>query len=236
MTALADSIYRRSTLWLDLTHPVVVGGVPLVQDRSPNGLLATMVNFVAPNYGFTAGSRRIGLAFNGTTQRLTLPLAFYNAVQTNGITVVVYARYNDPTAADVVFSCRDAGGTRGWLLTHSTAARMAFTGYTAAAAVLSSTDTADAPLVGRQRLSAYSFDQGSASSLHLYDGSPVASTIAGSTAAIGYDATVVPTVGCTPGGGGQFFDGTLYHLSVWPWNLSVSEARELTYLILDGGV
>ena len=208
----------------------------MVRDHGPNGLWATMVNFVAPNYGFVAGVRRTGLVFNGTTQRLTLPLSFYDHVSSAGLTVITFARHAAPAANDVLFSCRDAGATRGWLCECSTADRLRLLGYTAGGVALSSTDSVDVPLAGRTWVHVLSFDQVSASNLHMHSTRPLTGTIAGSTAVIGYDATVVPTIGCTPGGGGQFFDGTLWHFSVWPWRMTHPEALDMTRMILDGVV
>lgn len=187
------------------------------QESSGNGLSAAPgAAYVAPAYGLATGPS--GAKFIGCTgtanYNATLPLGWYTRAPTTELTVALVQRFNAPAASDFLFSCVDAGTTRGLAVDFSTADRLRIRAYDSAGAVMSCTMTADGPLATRTRVVVLSMRQAGSVARAWVDRVQVAATFAGSANAIAYDATVVPTLWSIVGGAGNYNDGDCYTLQI----------------------
>ncbi len=235
MTAASDAMVRRATFAFCGDPPQVIGGTPYMMDRSANGLHATLVNFAAPNYGFARNAKGQGFyAFNGTTMRATLPLSFYNSASTGALSFIVMARYADEATNDRLFTCRNAGATRGVSTqVYDVLGRFVIQGWDAGGVIMQASETNNSAFYGRTIVSVGVLDAARSYGAWWRDTSATATTFAGSTNAIAYDTAVVPTIGAFTGGGAEP-QIDLYHISMWPWALSRSDAVDITRMILDG--
>lgn len=195
-------------------------------DSSPFGLNVTPVGYAAPNYGITTGpSGAKCITFNGANQRGTLPLRFYNNAPVGDFTIACVARHNAPANLDYIFFGHNNAWTRGIGLTVSpTAERMMARSYDAAGAFTTWTDAASVPFTGRTRVSVLSLSPAGSTGRSWHDRVGVAGAFAGSTNPIAYDVAAVPVIGSWSAGAGNFFDGNLYLLAIWPRLFSSQEA------------
>ena len=207
----------------------------LWKDSSPYGLHVTPVGYAAPNYGLSLGpSGAPRITFDGAAQRGTLPLRFYATAPVGDFTITCVARHNAPANLDQIFFAHNNGWTRGIsLLITPTAERMQIRSFDAAGAVSSWTDAASVPLTQRTRASVLSLSQAGSTGRSWHDSVGVVGAFAGSTAVIGYDAAAVPCIGSWSAGAGNFFDGDLYFLGIWPLIFTDSEARAFSAFWMD---
>ncbi len=187
-------------------------------DSSPFSLHVDPIGYSSPAYGLSTGpSGAKAISFNGTTQRGELPLRFYDHAPASVYTFAVVARWNAPAANDRMFDTWSAN--TGLAFYNGSTERLSFYG---GAGTTNVAFTANAPLTSRTRVAALGHDATAPSALGWIDrnGEPVTRT---ASAAIPYNTATVPTVGSAPGGG-TYFDGDLYHLSIWPRVWSHAEA------------
>lgn len=204
-------------------------------DSGPCSLHVSPVNFTSPNYGIATGpSGAKYIAFNGTTQRGTLPLRFYTTAPTAAFSVVCVARHNAPANLDQIFFAHNNAWTRGIsLLITPTAERMQIRSFSAAGVASTWTDAASVPLTQRTRVSVLSLSPTGSVGYSWHDRTGVAGAFAGGTAAPGYDAAAVPTIGAWVGGAGNFFDGDLYFLALFPFVFTHAEAVAMSDWLRD---
>jgi len=201
-------------------------------DTGPHGLHATPVNYVAPNYGLvTMASGAQAYSFNGATQYATLPLRFYDFAPTSECTFVVAARWSTPGLGDHVFDCVTAGVGGIRISTRAGAAeRLVIAAVNGATSCLTQ-ETNNAPLTGRTWVAALTMRVVTTAtegrSIWL-DGNSQAVTPANTAATIAYNTAAVPTIGAVSGGGANYFDDRLYHLSLWPRVLTTAEICDIT--------
>lgn len=224
---------KPNSLLIDPADGLMVGN--LWVDSSGRGLHATPgAGYAAPNYGLAVGpSGAPYILCDGATVNGTLPLSFYASAPTSGLTVALVQRFTSPLAADFVFSCVNAGVTRGLAVDFSTADRLRIRAYDAAGAVLSCTMTADGPLTGRTRVVVLSMQQAGSLARAWVDGQGVAATFAGSLLPIAYDAAVVPTLFSIVGGAGNYDDGNCYLLGLDSRAWTDSEAKAFSAFWMD---
>lgn len=186
-------------------------------DSSGNGYHALPgAAYAAPAFGIANGPSGAPyiLASGGAGANATLSTDFYLKAPTTGLTVALVQKFTAPAASDFVFSCVNAGVTRGLAVDFSTAERLRIRAYDAAGAVMSCTMTADGPLTGRTRVVVLALSPSGSSARAWVDGEGVASTFAGSTNPIAYDAATVPTLFSIVGGAGNINDGNAYTFQV----------------------
>lgn len=206
-------------------------GGTLLAEQGKSALHLTPTNLAAPNYGLGSNGKTGKLTLNGANQYGVMPAAaaarWYANAPTSALTVGFVATWDDPTANDVIFSCLNAGPTRGLTVKLSTSARVQVAGYDAAGAVKSATFTADQRLAGSTRVVVIALQPSASLALAWIDGTPIAATFAGTTTSIAYDTAVMPTIGSIPGGG-NYHDGDLFPLCIWPRVLLASEVAAWT--------
>ncbi len=205
-------------------------------ESSGNGLNALPgAAYAAPAYGMALGPSGAPYILAGgvANSNATLPLWFYTRAPTTGVTVALVQRFTSPLAADFVFSCVNAGVTRGLAVDFSTAERLRIRAYDAAGAVMSCTMTADGPLTGRTRVVVLAMEQAGSLARAWLDGQGVAATFAGSLNAIAYDAAVVPTLWSIVGGAGNNNDGNAYTFQIDGRAWTDSEAKAFSAFWLD---
>lgn len=206
-------------------------GGTLLAEQGKSALHLTPRNLVAPNYGLGSNGKTGRLTLNGTTQYADMAAAvaarWYATAPTTALTVGIASRWAAPAANDIIFSCLNAGPTRGLAVRLSAAERVQVAGYDAAGAVVSATMSADAPLSARTRVVVVTLQPSSSWASAFVDGVPVGCTFAGSNNPIAYDAAVMPTMGAVPGGG-SYHDGDLFPVCIWPRVLLASEVAAWT--------
>lgn len=185
-------------------------------ESSGNGLNALPgAAYVTPAYGLALGPSGAPYILAGGTANYnaTLPLGFYTRAPTTAMTVCLVQRFTSPLAADIVFSCADAGNTRGFAVDFVTAERLRLRGYDAAGAFTVCLMTADGPLSGRTRVVVLAMEQAGSLAMAWVDGQGVAASFAGSLNPIAYNTAIVPTLWSLVGGG-QYNDASVYWFSV----------------------
>jgi hypothetical protein len=198
----------------------------LLAEQGRKGLHLTPRVLAAPNYGLGTNGKTGKLTLNGTTHYADMAAdvaaRWYTVAPTTEITVGIVARFAAPAANDVIFSCLNAGPTRGLIVKLSAAERVQVAGYDAAGAVTSATMTADNALTGRTRCIIVALKPATSLALAYVGGASVACTFAGGAGPIAYDGAVMPSIGAIPGGG-NYHDGDLFGVFVWPRILLASE-------------
>lgn len=209
------------------------------RDRAGYGLDALpQAGFAAPNYGLARAVNGQGYCtFSGAANVYgTQALAFYAAatvVAAVPMTMVAVLTHTTPVIGNAIWSCRNAGATRGALLTYSTTERMVLTAYDAGGVASTLVDAADANLTSRTRVSIYAMDKALGTGYIWHDGQQRAATFAGNVNPVAYDATVAPTLGAVTGGGSRFV-GRQYAVIVYVgWLPSNSEAGSMSAYWLD---
>lgn len=207
---------QESCFYLDPAAGLTDGN--LWVDSSPHGLHVTPVGYAGPSFGiFTGPSGAKAINFNGANQRGDLPLRFYQIgnLPSTEITVAVVATWNSAQNIDRVFDCRNAASTHGFYLAITTTERMITTVYDGAVSSVSIYDQGSIPLSARTVASVYSRSVTAVGGGIWHDRVGRLAASALTIAGIGYDPTVVPTIGALVGGG--FYVGMdLYCLGIWP--------------------
>lgn len=204
------------------TFPGLNAAGLLVKEGGRLDLDLTPRNLVAPAYGMGTNGKTGRWRLDGVNQYgdlavgATLPATrWYANAPTTALTVAIVARFNAPAVNDVIFSCLNAGPTRGLAVLLSAAERVRVAAYDAAGAIMSATMSADAPLTGRTRVVVVQLQQATGLARSYVDSAVVAAAFAGSANPIAYDAAILPTVGAIPGGG-NYHDGDFFALCFWP--------------------
>jgi hypothetical protein len=191
----------------------------LLAEQGRKGLHLTPRGLAAPNYGLGTNGKTGQLTLSGATHYADMAAAvaarWYEVAPTTEVTVGIVARFAAPAANDVIFSCLNGGPTRGLVVKLSAAERVQVAGYDAAGAVTSATMTADNALTGRTRCIIVALRPATSLALAYVDAAPVACAFAGGAGPIAYDAAVMPAVGAIPGGG-NYHEGGLFGVFVWP--------------------
>lgn len=215
----------------------------LFRDDGRLALHLTPTGLASPAYGLARTSKGTAyLELDGSTDYATMDATtrarFYANAPTSIVTALVVAKYDAPATDDIIFSCVNAGGTRGFAVKVSAASaeRLALVSYDAAGAASSVTAAANVPLTLHRRASLLCLDRAGGIGYIWHDGRQVTSTtVSGSTNAIAYDTGTVPTVGATPAAA-SFHDGRLFAVALWTgWAPTDREARALCAYWRDGG-
>lgn len=194
----------------------------LIEEQGRYNLHLTPQNLSAPMFGLATDSR--GSSFielnRVNMQYVDLSVAaarqrFYAVAPASGITCGIVARWTAPLINDVIFSCLNAGPSRGLALRHSAAERLQLTGYDAAGAPWTATMAADGPFAGRTRTAVFIVRPSVSQTNVWIDGLDVVATFAGTTLPVAYDTAIAPTIGSIPGGG-NYHHGRLYAVCLWP--------------------
>lgn len=211
-------------------------GGTLLAEQGRLALHLTPRVLAAPNYGLGSNGKTGRLTLNGATHYADMAAAvaarWYTAAPTTALTVGIAARWAAPAINDVIFSCLNAGPTRGLAIRLSAAERIQVAGYDAAGAVVSATMSADAPLTSRTRVVVMTLQPSASWATAFVDGVPVGCTFAGSNNPIAYDTAVMPAIGAIPGGG-NYHDGDFFAICIWPRVLLSSEIGSWTCIWRD---
>jgi len=207
-------------------------GGTLIREGGRLDLHITPVNLAAPAYGLGTNGKTNRWRLDGVNQYGYLSSLFgimpqwrwFDNAPTTALTVGIVARWNAPAANDVIFSCLNAGPTRGMAVRLSTAERVQIAAYDAAGAISTCTMSADAPLTGRTRVVMMAMEQAGSLARAWVDGQGVAAAFAGSLLPVAYDWALLPALGSIPGGG-NYHDGDFFAICIWPLIFTDSEAK-----------
>jgi hypothetical protein len=230
----------KSCLYIDPAAGLTDGG--LWKDSSPYGLHCTPVGYAAPAYGIATGpSGAKMITFNGANQYGQMDAGtaarFYLNQPRTAITFALVARHNAPAVSDRIFAARTNAPLSGIELAMGDASvnRIQALGFDGAGTWSGATDTADSQLSGRTVVSLISTTAGIVAQTnrewHSRNGVAVSST-GGSGIPIWAVAVALPCVGSGTGIG-NFFDGYLYHLSIFPFVFTHSEAQAFSDFWMD---
>jgi hypothetical protein len=242
MSAIQDANNRRPTFMFHGDAPILSGGDAYWPDRGPHGLHAKLVNFpAAPAYGFSRDSMGRGRYANGGGANIQgeLPLTFYDHAPTGPFTLVWSAEWTkDGVGYSPFFNCQTGVAPNAVGISHR---------FYMNPGVVEQIDVQVQSVgAGWSDLTNGTPGSGWRRGPHMgiigvdvvgrlwRDGSPLTTAWTGAYTNPQYDPAKVPTI--AGGTGLSSFGTSIYHLSLWPWLFTKTDADTTTRLILDGGL
>jgi hypothetical protein len=241
MSAALDAANRKPTFMFHGDAPILSGGNAYWPDRGPHGLHARLVNFpAAPGYGFSRDSMGRGRYNNAAAMGAggVLPLTFFDHAPLSEHTwVFVVDWLTPPPDYNLLFNgiSGAAPNARGIVLQ--------FLGNAGTEQIEAYTQAIGSPWsYARNGTVGSGWKRGphigvvgvSPVARIWRDSVPLTATWTGAYVAPTYDMAVAPII--LGNGAIQGLSGSCYHLSLWPWLFTKTDADTMTRLILDGGL
>ncbi len=200
------------------------------KDSGPNGLHATLqAGFSAPAYGLAKNNKGKGYVnFTGAaTVRASLPFSFYQHAPTTDFTIVVSAQHtNPPVLNSRIFTVQ--GAALGFFVYFNATTTLNVNCTSGAGSQWFDTSSVN---FYTKTTSIYSVSRLSGTGRIWHDRNQSAGTWAGATTSLLYDASIVPMIGGTIAE--QNFSGRMYHLSLFPFVFTDSEAKTMSDYLRD---
>jgi len=202
-------------------------------DSGPYGIHLTPVVFAAPTWGIGVnGKGQRYLDFPGGGAYAIAPAAsaarFYAHAPTDALTFVAVLRYTPTVAGGRIFCSRNVAATRGLHLIFATVDRVQARGYDAAGATWTCTDALTSYFFQRTRVLVCAIDVRRQDFSIWLDGVNTITATQAAQNAIAYDAAAPVLLGQNEGLAGNDLVAKVFHVGLWPYAFSRSEALYTT--------